>query len=121
MLSLVNAERAKYGLLPLKTREDLWERVAMVRAYEVYKKADHVRPDGRTWESAYTDAGFLWGTHYSAAGENIAWGYRDETDVLKAWLDSPGHRENILRANFTTLATGLYSNKYWCQSFMAEY
>ena len=119
MLSLVNAERAKYGLQPLKTREDLWKDVAMVRAKEVAKRHDHIRPDKSSWLTAYTDAGFIEGQQFIYAGENIAWGYKKEQDAMKAWLASPSHKENILRYNFTTLATGLYG-KNWSQNFMEE-
>lgn len=119
ILSAVNAERAKVGLAPLKTREDLWERVAMVRAREVAKKHEHTRPNGSICWTAYTEAGFIPGVYYSYAGENIAWGYDKEAAVMKAWMASPDHRENILRSNFTTLATGLYGSN-WSQNFMEE-
>ena len=116
VLSLVNAERAKYGLNSLKTREDLWEDVAMVRAKEVKQSFSHTRPDGRDCWSAYSDAGFP--DSYQA--ENIAFGYRTEQAVMKAWMNSTGHRENILRPTLTVLATGLYNNSNWSQNFYTE-
>ena len=116
ILSLVNRERAKAGLPDLKTREDLWERVAMTRAKEVSILHSHTRPDGSDCWSAYLDAGF----YYSYAGENIAWGFKNEQSVMDAWMNSIKHRENILESGFEYLATGRYGNLYWSQNFMTE-
>ena len=114
VLSLVNAERQKAGLAPLKTREDLWERAAMVRAKEVRSSHTHTRPDGTPWYYVYDDAGFA----YYKGAENIAWGYRTEQAVMNAWMNSKGHRENILANYLEYLATGLYRNAYWSQNFI---
>ncbi len=114
ILALVNAEREEMGLAPLKTREDLWERAAMVRAKEVKSIHKHVRPDGSEWYTVYDDAGFV----YYIGAENIAWGYRSEQAVMNAWMNSTGHRKNILNANLTYLATGLYNRAYWSQNFI---
>lgn len=116
ILSLVNLERAKYGLPSVKTREDLWERVAMIRAKEVSILHSHTRPDGSDCWSAYLDAGF----DYVFAGENIAWGFNNEQSVMNAWMNSEGHRKNILESGFEYLATGRYGNLYWSQNFMTE-
>ena len=116
VLSLVNAERAKVGATALSTREDLWEKVAMVRAEEITKSFSHTRPNGKDCWSAYTDAGF----EDSREAENIAFGYKSEKEVMKAWMNSAGHKANILNTQLTTLATGLYKKTNWCQSFYAE-
>ena len=116
ILSLVNLERAKYGLPSLKTREDLWERVAMTRATEVSILHSHTRPDGSEWKTAYWDAGF----DYLIAGENIAWGFNNEQSVMNAWMDSLKHRNNILESSYEYLATGRYSNLYWSQNFYTD-
>ena len=116
ILSMVNHERAMYGLPPLKTREDLWEEVAMIRAEEVATYHSHTRPDGRTWKTAYWDAGF----DYFYAGENIAWGFNNEQSVMNAWMNSESHRTNILDSGFEYLATGRYANLYWSQNFYTE-
>ena len=116
VLSLVNLERARYGLPDLKTREDLWERVAMTRAEEVSVLHSHTRPNGSEWKTAYWDAGF----DYYYAGENIAWGFNNEQSVMNAWMNSVKHRENILESAFEYLATGRYGNLYWSQNFMTE-
>ena len=52
--------------------------------------------------------------------ENIAFGYKSEKEVMKAWMNSVGHKNNILNTQLTTLATGLYKKTNWCQSFYAE-
>ena len=114
VLSLVNAERQRAGLAPLKTREDLWERAAMVRANEVKSYHSHTRPDGSKWNTVYDDAGF----EYYYGGENIAWGYRSEQAVMNAWMNSKGHRENILSPVYDYLATGLFKSAYWSQNFI---
>ena len=116
ILSLVNIERAKYGLPSLKTREDLWERVAMTRAKEVSVLHSHTRPNGSEWKTAYWDAGF----DYYYAGENIAWGFNNEQSVMNAWMNSTGHRNNILESGYEYLATGRYGNLYWSQNFYTE-
>lgn len=116
VLSLVNAERAKVGAAALTTREDLWEKVAMVRAEEITKSFSHTRPNGKDCWSAYTDAGFA----DSREAENIAFGFKSEKEVMKAWMNSAGHKANILNTQLTTLATGLYKKTNWCQSFYAE-
>ncbi|MBO1915365.1 hypothetical protein J4G37_62370, partial [Microvirga sp. 3-52] len=59
------------------------------------------------------------GVSYSAAGENIAMGQRTPAEVVKAWMDSPGHRENILKPGFTHIGIGYDSNgNYWTQQFI---
>ncbi len=112
VLTLVNAARSQQGLLPLVTREDLWERVALIRAAEVAYDHNHKRPDGSLWTTAYSDAGFP----DSAMSENIAWGFTSEQAVVQAWLNSASHRANILSNKVNVLATGL-SEINWSQNF----
>ncbi len=116
ILSLVNAERSKVGAAALTTREDLWENVAMVRAEEVSRYFSHTRPNGTTCWTAYEEAGFP----DSREAENIAFGFKAEKDVMKAWMNSSGHKVNILNTALTTLATGLYNKTNWSQNFYAE-
>ena len=121
VLSLVNAERARYGIAPLTTREDLWEGVAQIRATELKKRFDpeHTRPDGRSWDTAFDDAKIP----YVYAAENIAYGYKTEQDVVQAWMNSPLHRANILDQELMHLATGLYvsGTRYWSQDFFTPW
>ena len=117
VLSLVNEERAKAGVKPLTTREDLWEKVALVRAQEIKTLFSHTRPDHSSWDTAYTQAGFP----PSMIGENIAFGYSSEQEVVQAWINSAPHLKNMLTDSFTTLATGLYAKTNWVQNFYTEY
>jgi uncharacterized protein YkwD len=59
------------------------------------------------------------GISYRCAGENIAMGYQTPDAVVEAWIDSEGHRENILNENFTQIGVGYVSDgKYWTQEFI---
>ena len=116
VLSLINTERAKAGLPALTTREDLWERVAQVRAQEVKKSFSHTRPNGTSCFTAYDEAGFP----ESYEAENIAFGYKTEQDVVKAWLNSVDHRASIMSTLYNTVATSLYAKTNWAQNFYAE-
>jgi uncharacterized protein YkwD len=61
------------------------------------------------------------GISYKAAGENIAMGQRTPEEVVTAWMNSPGHRANILNANFTHLGVGyVASGNYWTQMFIGK-
>ena len=121
VLALVNAERERYGVAPLTTREDLWENVAQIRAKELKKRFDpeHTRPDGRTWDTAFDDAKIP----YVFAAENIAYGYKNEHEVVEAWINSLAHRDNILDKSLMHLATGLYisGTRYWSQDFFTPW
>ena len=58
---------------------------------------------------------------FHTVGENIAWNQRDEAEVVEGWMNSPGHRANILNKSFTKIGFGLAHNKdnepYWCTCF----
>jgi len=62
------------------------------------------------------------GLRFSAAGENIAYGQRTPAEVMRDWMNSPGHRNNILSRSYTEIGVGLAKNKngvcYWTQMFM---
>ena len=115
VLRLVNVERAKQGLNPLVTNDDI-ERSAMVRAKELVIKYSHTRPDGSRGISALSD----WGR---CAAENIAKGQKTPADVMRVWMNSEGHRANILYPDMTELGVGYVydtSNQYkhhWVQLF----
>ncbi|MOA18351.1 Cysteine-rich secretory protein family protein [compost metagenome] len=59
------------------------------------------------------------GITYNAAGENIAMGQKTPEEVMKAWMNSPGHKANILNANFNYIGVG-YDNNYWVQEFIGK-
>ena len=116
VLRLVNAERAKYGLSPLAQDKGAAE-VAHLRAKEIVKAFSHTRPDG---SSCFTAAKEL-GVSYRSAGENIAYGYPTPQKVVEGWMNSEGHRKNILSASFSKIGIGCYKSNgvlYWSQFFI---
>lgn len=61
------------------------------------------------------------GITYKSAGENIAQGQRSPQEVVQAWMDSPGHRANILNGKFTHIGVGyVKSGNYWTQQFITK-
>ena len=115
VIDLVNQERAKEGLAALQTNDAIAE-AARVRAKELLTLFEHTRPDGRSCFTALDEAG----VRYYTAGENIAMGYSSPESVVKGWMNSPGHRANILNGSFTTIGVGYDSSKRcWVQLFTA--
>jgi len=118
VLRLCNEQRENNGVGKLTTREDLWKDVAMVRAEETVTLFSHDRPDGRDCFTATDDVNFP----ISMAGENIACGYGTPEGVVNAWMNSPGHRANILRDWFEGLATGFVASGICaCQVFLPDW
>ena len=112
VFEIVNQERIKAGVKPLKFNNDMYK-AAMVRAKECDESFSHDRPNGTSCFTALKEAG----VKYLFAGENIAMGYRTPADVMKGWMDSEGHRNNILDPDFTDFACGVYKSGYWSQFF----
>lgn len=116
VVDLVNAERAKEGLSPL-TIDTKVQAAAQVRAKECEQSFSHTRPNGSSFATALKEQN----VSYRSAGENIAWGQRSPEAVMNAWMNSSGHRANIMNPNFTTIGVGYYQNangtNYWCQLF----
>ena len=112
VFEIVNQERIKAGVKPLKFNNDMYK-AAMVRAKECDESFSHDRPNGTSCFTALKEAG----VKYFSVGENIAMGYRTPADVMKGWMDSEGHRNNILNPNFTDFACGVYKSGYWSQFF----
>ena len=116
VVRLVNAERAKYGLSALSLDKGA-ANAAHVRAKEIVKSFSHTRPDGRSCFTAASDLGVT----YRTAGENIAYGYSTTAKVVEGWMNSEGHRKNILSASFGKIGVGCYSSGgvyYWSQFFI---
>lgn len=113
---LVNEERAKAGLKPLTLQEDITA-AAQVRAVETVTLFSHTRPDGRHFATALKEAG----VSYRGAGENIAWGQKTPEQVMKGWMNSAGHRANILNEKYTSIGIGYHQSatgvNYWSQLF----
>lgn len=120
VVNLVNMERVANGLRKLTTYDKLTD-VAQLRAGELMSAYSHTRPDGRSCFTALDDVNLP----YMTAGENIAIGYSTPEAVVQAWMDSPGHRANILNPNFTMIGVGMVYDEnspkgfYWTQVFIA--
>lgn len=114
---LVNEERAKAGFSPLAVNTQAMN-AADVRAGEIASNFSHSRPDGSSFSTALTEAG----VKYRASGENIAYGQRTPEEVMAGWMNSEGHRANILNPDFTSIGIGHYQNdagvNYWVQLFV---
>lgn len=116
VLKLVNEERSKAGLSPL-TLDSKASAAAQLRAQEIEQSFSHTRPDG----SNFTTALSAYGVSYRGAGENIAYGQQSAQSVMNGWMNSSGHRANILNPNYTSIGIGHYQNAsgvhYWTQLF----
>lgn len=112
-LDLMNAERAKVGASPLRMDAGL-QKVAMQRAAECAIYFDHDLPDGSGCFSVFpADAG-------SYIGENIAVGSNTAEGVTTQWMNSSGHKANMLNTNYTKVGIGVFrvgAVTYWCQDF----
>ena len=113
---LVNQERAKAGLSPLKVDVTV-QSAAQVRAKEIVSSFSHTRPNGSSFSSALTEAG----VSVRGAGENIAYGQSSPEKVMEGWMNSSGHRANILNSSYTSIGVGCYQGAggtlYWTQLF----
>lgn len=118
VIRLVNIERAKEGEAPLQYHAKLQE-AAMVRAKEISIYYSHRRPDGRSSDTAISEAGVG-----CPDGENIAYGYGTPEAVMTAWMKSPGHKAAILRISSTHIGVGFYKatngRYYWVQEFSSN-
>ncbi len=116
VVKLVNEERAKAGLSAL-TLDASVQSAAQVRAQESATSFSHTRPNGSSFSTALTEAG----VQYRGSGENIAWGQKTPEEVVEGWMNSAGHRANILNASYTKIGVGYYQNakgvNYWSQLF----
>ncbi len=116
VLSLVNAERAKKGLSALTMHEDL-RNAARLKSTDMYQNNyfSHTSP---TYGSPFEMLKTL-GISYQAAAENIAQGYTTPEAVVNGWMNSSGHRANILNSTYTHIGIGYDSNgHYWTQLFI---
>jgi len=116
VVRLVNIERAKLGLSALEESSRLHD-VANIRAREIINTFSHIRPDGNPWHTALAESGIT----YRTSGENIAAGQKTPAEVVESWMNSPGHRANILNEEFHQIGVGYASGgtykHYWCQLF----
>lgn len=115
VFDLVNKERKANGLGNLTLSDDLCK-VADIRAKEIVKSFSHTRPNGTSCFTAFKENG----VSYRYAGENIAYGQKTATEVMNGWMNSAGHRANILSKNFGKIGIACYEyngRKYWVQLF----
>ncbi|MFD0589787.1 CAP domain-containing protein [Paenibacillus sp. GCM10027627] len=114
VVTLVNQERAKQGLPALQT-DSLLGKVATEKArdMDVNNYFSHTSP---TYGSPF-DMMRSFGVKYNFAGENIASGQPTPARVMSDWMNSPGHRANILNKDFTKIGVG-YVNGEWVQMFI---
>ncbi|MFG3081678.1 CAP domain-containing protein [Streptomyces parvulus] len=117
VLALVNEERAAAGCSPVTANDRL------TRAADDYSDVmassgvmSHTGPDGSTMASRVEAAGYQWST----LGENIARGQADAASVMDSWMNSEGHRANILNCSFKELGVGVHfgdGGPWWTQDF----
>ncbi|NUL05708.1 CAP domain-containing protein [Streptomyces lunaelactis] len=120
VLTLVNKERASASCSPLTSNAKLTEAAddysdVMARSGVM----SHTGPDGSTMSGRVDAAGYLWST----LGENIARGQSDAAAVMDAWMNSPGHRANILNCSFKEIGIGVHfgdGGPWWTQNFGAS-
>ena len=116
VIRLVNEVRAENGLKPLTANWEL-SRIARYKSEDMYNNRyfDHTSPIyGTPFQMIRA-----FGLSYRSAGENIAYGQRTPAAVVNAWMNSSGHRANILNASYTQIGVGYCaSGNYWTQMFI---
>ncbi|MEU0430244.1 sigma-70 family RNA polymerase sigma factor [Streptomyces sp. NPDC006290] len=117
---LVNKERAAAGCGPL-TEDTQLEEAARAHSDDMAARDffDHTNPDGADPGQRITAAGYHWSTY----GENIAMGQQTPQAVMDSWMNSPGHRANILNCSFKNIGVGVHKGSggpWWTQDFGAK-
>lgn len=118
VVDLTNKERAKQGLPALKLDTKL-SQVARTKSLDMKNKGyfSHMSP---TYGSPF-DMMKQFGISYTSAGENIAKGQRTPKEVVNAWMNSEGHRANILNKSYTHIGVGyVESGNIWTQMFIKK-
>jgi len=118
VVTIVNTERAKAGCAALTTDDRL---IAAARGHSADMAArgyfSHTTPEGIEFSTRITSAGYRW----SSAGENIAKGQRTAAEVMTSWMNSAGHKANILNCGFKNLGVGVAADAQgslvWTQDF----
>ena len=118
VIELTNVERKKAGLAPLQL-DNLLMNNAEQKSLDMKqnKYFSHTSPTlGSPFEQMKNN-----GISYKKAGENIAKGQSTPEQVVQAWMDSPGHRENIMNSNYTHIGVGYVNGgHYWTQQFIQK-
>ncbi len=116
VIDLINVQRKNYGLSELKANWEL-SRVARIKSQDMHDNGyfSHTSP---IYGSPFTMIKNF-GISYKSAGENIAKGQKTPQAVVNAWMNSEGHRANILNASFTQIGVGYVADgNYWTQMFI---
>ena len=115
VVRLTNSARGQNGYAALVEDGALSE-AAAVRAREIARSFSHTRPSGASFSSALSESG----VSYLRAGENIASGQKSASEVVNAWMNSPGHRANILNSSYSRIGSAsvnIDGTLYWGQLF----
>ena len=120
MVELVNKERATVGCPAVRSDDKL---TLAARGHSADMAArnyfQHTTPEGVEFSTRITNAGY----RFSSAGENIAKGYATPADVMRGWMNSPGHKANILKCGYKDLGVGVAADAagslLWTQDFAA--
>jgi uncharacterized YkwD family protein/spore coat assembly protein SafA len=116
--SLVNEERKKSGLQPLEMDWEL-QRTARTKACDMADKG-YFSHDSPTYGSPF-DMMEQFGIKYKTAGENIAQGQTSAHEVMKSWMNSEGHRKNIMSGDYTHIGVGFCAKgNHWVQMFIGK-
>lgn len=114
VVDLVNEERAKENIPPVSLNRAATD-AAQIRAEEAKKSFSHTRPNGTTCFTALKEADIT----YMTAGENLAGKIKTPKKVVDAWMNSPGHRKNIMNPKYSQIGVGYVSSgNYWSQFFV---
>ena len=116
VLQLANNARKENSVSSSLVLDSKLNEAAQKRAEELIKLFSHTRPNGTEFLTVLKEYNIT----YNTCGENVANGQVDADDVMKSWLNSPGHRANILNSKFAKLGVGVfeYNNSlYWVQLF----
>lgn len=112
MHAKVNEQRKQYGLKPLEWNESLYN-AAILRGVESHHCWSHMRPNGTSWDTVATNV----------HGENLAFGDLTPASAVNGLMNSPGHRANILRGSFTSVAYACVETEqgpFWVQLFSTQ-
>lgn len=115
VVRLTNSARSQNGYAAL-VEDGVLSEAAAVRAREIARSFSHTRPSGASFSSALSESG----VSYLRAGENIASGQKSASEVVNAWMNSPGHRANILNSSYSRIGSAsvnIDGTHYWVQLF----
>ncbi|MGX2983981.1 CAP domain-containing protein [Helicobacter sp. 23-1048] len=119
VIALTNQARRANGIYNDVFYDEDLSRAALKRAKETVRLFDHKRPDGRNFYTVFEE----FGIDYIVSGENLASGQADAYEVVNGWMNSPGHRANILTKDFDSIGVGLFfyqGQAYWTQLFTKQ-